>query len=261
MISLKLSSANLSKDIPIFLKKLYIKNNQNRCKMKIDLKEYLEHRDRFLMESKEPGPVITISREFGCGATVITRKLIQSLNEFEHKSPWKYISKEIIYDSARELKLSPAEVKRFLHPHDRNVVEDLLSSLTINFQVEQKKIMKTIRDVIYAYANLGNVIILGQGGVAITKNIRQSLHVKIIGPLDWRASQLSEKMGISFNEARKRAVDHDHRRTLCIDHFMGRPTDYSIFDLILNASTLSVNEITNEILNMLEIRKMAKVPH
>jgi cytidylate kinase len=152
-------------------------------------------------------------------------------------------------------------VKHVLHPHDKNIVEDLFSSWSTNYQLEEKKILKTIRDVIHTYANRGNVIILGQGGVAITKDINQSLHVKIIAPLDWRAEQLSDKMGISFNEARKRAAEYDHRRTLCIDHFMGRATDYSIFDLILNASTLSNTEIVMEILNMLELRSMIKVAH
>ena len=87
--------------------------------MKIDLKEYLQNRDRFNSEKNRPGPVITISRQFGCEGTLVARKLIQHLNDYPHnyQEPWKYISKEVLYDSAKELSLSPNEVMEVLHPH------------------------------------------------------------------------------------------------------------------------------------------------
>jgi len=225
--------------------------------MKIDLKNYLANRDRFDSAKRVPGPVITISREYGCGATIITRKLVQVLSSTQNS--WRYISKEILYDSARELNLSPGDIENVLHPQDRTFLEDLFSSLNTNYQVDEHKIDQTIRGVITDYAIQGNIVIVGQGGIAITKNIKKSLHIKIIAPLEWRAEQLSRKMNISFNNARKKAEEHDHRRALCIDHFMGRTTDYTIFDILFNASTLSSNEIVNEILNFAEMRNLIEI--
>ena len=229
--------------------------------MKIDLKEYLQNRDRFISEKNKPGPVITISRQYGCQGTLVARKLIKHLNHHPHsyQEPWKYISKEILYDSAQELSLTPNEVMNVLHPHDRNLVEELFASLSTQYKVGEEKIHKTIRDIIMNYAVKGNVVILGQAGVAIARDVPRSLHVKLIAPLEWRAERLSRKLGISRSEAEERALEHDHRRDLCIDHFMGYKAGYEIFDLILNASTFSTDQMVREILESAGVKELAVV--
>jgi len=229
--------------------------------MKIDLKEYLQNRDRYLTLKKIPGPVITISREYGCEGTLVARKIVQHFNDpmGSFRDPWKYISKEILYESARELKLAPNEVQHVLHPHDRNLVEELFTSFSTRFRVDEQKIHNTIKEVIMNYAIQGNVVILGQGGVAITKDIDRSLHVKLIAPLDWRVRRLSQKLDISEKEAKEKANEYDHRRTLCIDHFMESKTDYGVFDIILNTSTLTTNQITEEILHAAGLKELVGV--
>jgi len=48
-------------------------------------------------------PFITISRETGCGAVDIAKLLIK---EFElRREKWKYIDKDVLFDSAKKLKL------------------------------------------------------------------------------------------------------------------------------------------------------------
>jgi len=229
--------------------------------MKIDLKEYLQNRDRFIEARNIPGPVITISREYGCNGTLIAKKLTKQLNEHPNgfQAPWKYISKEILRDSAKELKLSTVEVQEVLHPNAKNIVEELFSSFSTKSHTNETKIQQTIRDIINAYAQRGNVIILGQGGVSITKNIYRSLHVKLIAPLEWRIQQISHREGISSIEANEKITIMDRKRIQCIDQFMGMKTDHEIFDVILNTSTLNTHQIVGEILHAAELKELAVV--
>ena len=62
-----------------------------------------------------PGPVITISREYGCPAKHLAERLAAGLNKIEvenySKNRWQWISKEILDESARELNLNPSMVR------------------------------------------------------------------------------------------------------------------------------------------------------
>ncbi len=63
-----------------------------------------------------PGPVITISREYGCHGKRIAEKLADILTAKSKASgenkQWRWISKEILEQSAKELKLSSRERER-----------------------------------------------------------------------------------------------------------------------------------------------------
>lgn len=62
------------------------------------LEEYLKQKYRKSMPaaSSEPGPVVTISREFGCEAKALTRFLIDQLNQYHRgigeTDKWELIS-------------------------------------------------------------------------------------------------------------------------------------------------------------------------
>ncbi len=49
--------------------------------MKIDLKNYMEERDRLREEKRKPGPVVTLSRQYGCEANKVTIKLLARIAE------------------------------------------------------------------------------------------------------------------------------------------------------------------------------------
>ena len=63
-------------------------------------------------ELENVGPVITISRPYGCDGERIAQKLSLALSDFVKQkgdsSEWKLISKEILENSAKELKLAPS---------------------------------------------------------------------------------------------------------------------------------------------------------
>jgi len=118
------------------------------------------------------------------------------------------------------------------------------------------KIRSTIAKVIRRFANEGNAIIVGRGGVAITRDIPKSLHVFLEAPLEWRALRLAEKDNIPVEQARSYAQSIDKKRNLFRDFFQGKGTDYTRFDIKLNCMTLEVGEITDIIVGALRTRSM-----
>ncbi|MBL7112041.1 MAG: cytidylate kinase-like family protein [Bacteroidales bacterium] len=229
--------------------------------MRIDLSKYLTERYlESISEQKFEGPVITISREFGCPAKKVAEKLASRLTEISSpiakKMKWRWISKEIIDESARQLNMDPAEIQYVFRYEKRGVFDDILSSQSKKYYKSDRKIRNTIARVIRNIAREGNVIIVGRGGVAITREIEKSLHIHLEAPIGWRALRVSEKYCLTQEEAQKYARDIDNKRKAFRDYFHGKGSDYSRFDIVFNAMTLSVDEIVEGTIGMLKLRKM-----
>lgn len=229
--------------------------------MKIDISKYLK--DRYEAEKSAPefaGPVVTISRECGCPgkrlAALITEKLNTMDYKFEKKIPWKWISKELLQESAKELGVDESEIQYVFDYVSHGVLEDLLLSHSRKFYKSDRKIRNTIARVIRSYAEEGNKVILGRGGIAITKDIPKSLHIFLEAPLEWRALRTSEKHNTTIDKAKKYCVDIDKKRKQYVDYYHGIGTDYSRYDLKFNAMALDVYEMAEIIIATMKIRKI-----
>jgi cytidylate kinase len=229
--------------------------------MNFDFSKYLS--DRIQSESgriKEPGPVITIAREYGCPAKSIAKQLTEELTKkMQVKGSnilWKYVTKEIMVESARELEIDPGKIKYVFEYQQRGVMDEILSAQLNKYYKSDRKIRNTVAKVIRNMAGEGHVIIVGRGGVSIAHDIPKSLHVKLEAPLDWRSVRISEKYNISQDEARKECLDIDKKRQQFREFFQGRNTDYTTFDLTLNCMTLSIDEIVKIIIKAVEVKKL-----
>lgn len=223
------------------------------------LLKYLEERYEHNVpkqEVKSPGPVITISRAFGCPANLCATDLAEILTKMdgEGKEPWKVISKEILEQAAKELGLTPEKIEFVFKFEKRSAVDEILEALSSKYYKSERKIRNTIREVIWAIGKQGRVIIVGRAGVAILKDIPNSLHVKLIAPLDYRIDGVSRRHEVSHNEAKKLTVEMDKKRKQLRSDFAGRKMDYVDYDLIFNCKVLKSEEVVELIAKAAEIR-------
>jgi len=211
-------------------------------------------------KTENPGPVITISRETGCPAERIAKQLALSLNKRkESKSPhWKCVSKEILKESAKELELNPSQIKYVFDFEQRGAWDDIMSSFSTKYYKSDRKIRKTIAEVIRTIAEQGNVIIIGRGSVAITRDMPNAFHVNLEAPLDWRTEMIAIKYNMKPDEARQFAIETDKNRMKFRESFYGRSTDYTRFDVTYNCMTFTDDEIIKSITSLLLIRGMIK---
>jgi cytidylate kinase len=228
--------------------------------MRGDLITYL--RQRYAEKEsllRDEGPVITISREYGCGAKVIAQRLSEKLSQNKDKSgkthEWKWYSKEILEESAKKLQLNPEEIAYVFSYEKRSVLEDFFNSFS-HYYHSDKKIRNTIGKVIREIAEHGHAIIVGRGGIAITRDMPRSLHINLHAPLEWRAVRISERENCSIEMARQRCIEMDKKREEFKNYFQGKGTDYTWPDLTLNCMTLSTDEIVEIIIRAVEVRNL-----
>ncbi len=204
------------------------------------------------------GPVITISREYGCHGMRIAEKLCELLTEKSRVSgenkEWRWISKEILEESAKELKLSSGLVKKLSDYKHSSFFKDLALFFSEDFYPGDAKIKNTIAKYIHDEAEQGYVIIVGRAGEAITKNISRSFHVKLEAPIDWRAKVVAEEENITVAEAKKECLEQDKRREQFRDYFERGKKDIDFFDAILNCKALTDDEVLELLVIICEIR-------
>jgi cytidylate kinase len=207
---------------------------------------------------ESPGPVITISREYGCPGRRIARLLSETLTEknktLGNNRSWKWISKEILEESARELKLSPALMQDLSEYRERGFFENLALFFSDEYYPSDVKIKNTIAKFIYNASVEGNVVIVGRAAEAITKNFTNSLHVKLQAPLEWRARKVADVQGMTIQEARREAQEMDHRRFVFRNYFEKARPDIDYFDIFFNCANLTDEEIIETIVILAESR-------
>jgi cytidylate kinase len=229
--------------------------------MHIDLSKYMA--DRVHEETghvKDPGPVITISREYGCPSKIIAEKLAEELTKkvnIQGKDvKWRYVTKEIMAESAKALEVDPEKIKYVFNYEQKGMLDKILLAQFDKYYKSERKIRNTVAKVIRNMAYEGNVIIIGRGGVAITHDIHKSLHIMLQAPLEWRTVCISEKNKISQQEARRSALDVDKKRKEFREYFQGKNADYKCFDLTFNCMSFSIEEIVKMIMKAAEIKRL-----
>lgn len=204
------------------------------------------------------GPIITISKQAGCSANEISNRLYQAINKNIRKSAvkWKCVDKKIIVDSAKKLDLAPDKIQYVFNSQRKSTMDDILESLSSRYYKSDKKIRKTIVEVMKGFAEDGNTIIVGRAGVALSQHVKRSFNIRLIAPIEWRILQISRKHEISEEDAKKYINKMDFQRTTLIEEFYGKKMDDSMFDLIFNCESISKNEIVNISLRLLKEKGM-----
>ena len=227
--------------------------------MKIDLKEYFAQRDLQKEVQTQPGPVITISRDFGCRANEIANHLLTEITNnasvLFKSQPWRILNKEIVTEAAKALQRKPYEVEHALNPHEKTLLEEFISSYSMD-QLVDKKILKGIRELVTSYARKGNLIIVGRAGVAVTRTMERSLHVKLEAPLNWRVAYLKKSRNISLEKALALVQQNDQCRRVFISHMRNEPYDEAFFDVTFNRATLSTEAIAGAIFQLMKSKRL-----
>lgn len=194
---------------------------------------------------KQKGPVITISREMGCPAKAIAEVLVKLLNnDSGREAKWKYLSNEIMEESARMLKVDPKYIRHIFTYDDRNMLDEILVATRKEHRYKSDRAIKnTIGQLIKSFGDKGHYVIIGRAGVAHTRHIQRSIHVRLNAPLDWRISKVQEFKQTSRQEALDKIRRGDRNRSQFLKYYMGDIplTDY--FDISLNCAGFSIKHI------------------
>lgn len=228
--------------------------------------EYMQKRFKDLHEtsskplSEQKGrPFITISRQYGCPSRKIAEILQNKLNDSAATSgnkDWKVINKEIIENSANELDLKPQKLQYVFDAQQKSVMDEVISALSTRYYKSDRKIRKTIREIIENLSSRGHVIIIGRGGVAITNDFPGSFHVRLYAPERWRLKQIVKTHPeLPEADAYRKLRYVDKKRTDLINHFSGRKFDFNRFDLQINCEVFNEEQTVELIINGMKLKR------
>ena len=116
--------------------------------------------------------------------------------------------------------------------------------------LSEEAIIDSVRELIVEHASMGNVVVIGFGGVSMLAG--RSLGVRILRILlqagrTWRTEQLSRRFRIGLEEARRHIDETDDARASYQRHYFNIDLyDSHQYDLVLNTETLGV-ELTIEL--------------
>lgn len=202
-----------------------------------------QNNSNYHADHNQPGPVICISREVGCGGVNIARLLAIELDKHGGCKKWKVLSKEILEESARELNMEPNKLRRYLKEGERGIFDDILAAFTEKRFKSERKINKTLIDLIASFASDGHCIIVGRAGHIIAQDIEKSLFIKLIAPYEWRVKQIMEKDNVNMREAMDFIEKTEKERQNFVKHIGGENSTDIKFDLIINLAKLNITQM------------------
>ena len=202
---------------------------------------------KFMEHSSQPGPVICISREVGCGGVNLAKLLANELDKQCLCKKWKVLSKEILEESARGLNMDPNKLRNYLKEGDRGLFDDVLAAFSEKRYKSDRKISKTLIDLILSFANDGYCIIVGRAGHIIAKDIEKSLLVKLTAPIEWRIKQIMEKNNLNMREAVEFIERTEKERENLRKHIAGDHASANEFDLTINLSRMKIDQVISTI--------------
>jgi cytidylate kinase len=169
--------------------------------------------------------VITVSRQLGSLGCDIADAVAQRLG-------YRKIWRGLINQAARRARTPEMAL---------DILDDLgLFGLKPSLSVE-KAYLDAIRELIEELARADNVLIVGRGGQSVLRGWPNTLHVRIIAPLDVRVERLVQRHGITARAALAQVRASDRRRKQFIERAYNVDwNDPTLYDLVLNTASLGV---------------------
>ena len=215
-------------------------------------KEHLSHADI----TRGIHPFVTISREAGAGGHRLAETLLKQMQAHE-RIPlfrgWQMMDQALCRGILENPKLKvslDAVLTEDLHSEVEDIVNSLLGGFTPQAQV-MIEVFKTIRTL----ATFGKVIIVGHGGVCLTRELPNGIHVRLVAALPNRVRRISELFHLSEREAQEMVEKSDRSRArLLKTHFSKDIDDPLLYDVTWNTDSVSMEEISSYIVDLIESR-------
>lgn len=226
--------------------------------------KYFETRIKSENEISEPGPVITISREYGCPSKILAQILVDKLNVLDqeghsHPARWKWISRELLEEAARDLRVEPRDINHIFNYQERSIIDDVLAATKKDGSYKpDHAIKKSVGKVIRAFGDRGHVVIVGRAGVVLTRDIKKSLHIRLMAPLDWRINRTMQVQKLSKENALDLITSKDANRKRFLEYYLGQKFQIQMFDIVYNCHNFTLEEIADSIILSANVRKMIR---
>ncbi len=199
------------------------------------------------------GPVITISREFGCEGYALSSALVHKLSDETH--PWMVYSRDM--HNAQEPDKDPVhELTDSLDTSSRDMIAEMFDKFMADKPTDIERYKSLVSNLV-ALSRHGNAVILGGGGAIVNQGHPKTFHVRMVASEEFRVKRIASVTGLSYEEASRQVADHDVNRVAFIQKFTKLDLrDPHLYDLVLNNGTLNVDQMSDLIIHAMKQRKL-----
>ncbi len=222
---------------------MLVKGPFEKAKLYIESRPKISEEQKLITKNVSPGPCITISRETGARADVISEKLVNFFQRYPtgNPVPWTVFDKNLIEKVIRDHNL-PQSLGKLMEEEKYSAVKSLMIEL-LGGQPPIFTLIHKTTETILQLAQLGNVIILDRAANVITSKLKNAFHVRLVAPLELRIEHVKEL----FNYNRLEAIDfikhEDHdRKDFGQTYFHKDISDPLLYHLVINTQLFSDDE-------------------
>lgn len=188
--------------------------------------------------------LITVSREFGACGSLVAERVAVLLG-------WRLVDNQLVEEVARRAGMSEQDVKKkeeraptFVERLSRALAAatpELLTPDPVELpEAEEARLVKITEQVV-ADAVQDHAVLVGRAATAVVGRRENALHVRVVGPVDYRTQVISKRFGISLEEAGRRVRDIDaHRARYHRQYYHRDWADPAGYDLVVNTGWLGI---------------------
>ncbi len=192
------------------------------------------------------GPMICVSREYGARGAAMARGVAERLG-------FQFYSQELIQEIA-EVAQVREQVVASLDERLQDTISEWVAGLMRRDGFSPSDYLRNLSKVVLTLARHGRGVVVGRGAHFILER-KSTLRVRVVAPLETRAARISERDGLSADEARSRIRRIDAERVAFNRrHYGADLTDPVNYDLIVNTGTLGLEGATNQVVAAFESR-------
>jgi cytidylate kinase len=194
-----------------------------------------------------PQPFLTISRQPGAGAWLLAKHLVDALNQaLPAEQAWTCWERELVEKVAADLHLSATLIDR-LEDESHSWFSELLGSLSFSDEVshaDEAKVYARVARTIRALAQTGRVVIVGRGGVFVTRKMPGGIHIRLVAPFDKRVEFMVQEYHLTHDQAVARVKQLEHNRQTFYHRYWSNETlSPETFAITLNTAVVRMESM------------------
>ncbi len=217
-----------------------------------------EHLDG-IVAKKEPGPYITISRQWGCDGIGLGQMLVEKLNQRDPQQQWKLYHKELLSQLAKDTGLTEEILERE-RTSKPNLIKDFLRGLTKNGIPDGFEVRNKITIMVRTIAFEGHAVIIGQGGAAATGDLANGLSIRVEAPREWRIARICLRENLDKQAAATKIGEIEKEREYLRKLYERQNPREPVFNVVFDNAMFTNEQIAGLVILAMEDKKLIEKP-
>jgi cytidylate kinase len=198
--------------------------------------------EKWKSKTQSQVPVITISSQPGSGGRVVAQGLAKRLLI-------DLFDRDIVKEIAESAHISSAVIES-MEKERLTGVKDFIASLVDDRYLWPGVYLDHLMKVVAAIASHGNAVIVGRGANFLIP-AKDRMAIRVIAPFDVRVQNVAKKFRVTRDEARRRVIHRENRRTAFIrQSFNADAADPNNYDMVINTGRGDMDAAVGAVIGM-----------